>query len=166
MKYVSKTHLVILFVLVLIVGAILLAGEHMSREGIEPRTTSGPASAVGVSEAPLSYTEEPQEMMLSKSFVIRPGQPKMGYAQALSLYGNSVLQFNDDCQLSSKNRSFSLNNEVMIDNRSPKPNTFTVGSASVVVGPHDFGFLILREKGTMLQVDCGLQKNVGALSVQ
>jgi hypothetical protein len=33
MKYVSKTHLIVLFVLVVIVGAMLLAGERLSQYG-------------------------------------------------------------------------------------------------------------------------------------
>mgnify|MGYP001585989066 CR=1 FL=1 len=104
--------------------------------------------------------------MQSKSFVIRPGQIKLTYTEALELYKNNLLQFNQDCQLSTRTNSFGLNNEVMIDNRSSKPNTFSVGSASVVVGPYDFGFLILKEKGTNIQVNCGDQKNVTALVVQ
>jgi hypothetical protein len=167
MKYVSKTHLIILFVLVLIMGAVMLAGERMSRQGFETRTTDNPSSAVGVNEKQLAYGDaQPQQMIQSNGFVIRPGQVKMEYTQALSLYGNSILQFNDDCQLSSKNRSFSLNNEVMIDNRSGKPNTFAVGDASVVLGPYDFGFMILRQKGTEVPVDCGIRRNVATLSVQ
>jgi hypothetical protein len=167
MKYVSKTHLIILFVLVLVVGAIMLAGEHVSRQGFETKTTGNPSSAMSPSEKQLAYGGgEPQQMIQSNGFVIRPGQSKMEYTQALSLYGNSVLQFNEDCQLSSKNRSFSLNNEVMIDNRSSKPNTFAVGDASVVLGPYDFGFMILRQKGTVVPVDCGIRRNIATLSVQ
>ncbi len=167
MKYVSKTHLIILFALVLIVGAIMLAGEHMSTQGFEPRTTENPSSTVGTNEKQLAYGDaQPQQMIQSSGFVIRPGQSKLGYTEALGLYGNSVLQFNEDCQLSSKNRSLSLNNEVMIDNRSSKPNTFAVGDASIVLGPYDFGFMILRQKGAEVPVDCGIRRNVATLSVQ
>ena len=167
MKYVSKTHLIVLAVLVVFVGAILLAGEHMSRQGFEPRTTENPAAAVSPEEQQLYYGEaKPQQMMQSDSFVIRPGQSKLNYTEALRLYGNSVLQFSEDCQLASKNRSFSLNNEVMIDNRSTKPNTFAVGDASMVLGPYSFGFMILRQKGTEVPVDCGVRRNVATLSVQ
>jgi hypothetical protein len=153
--------------LILIVGSILLAGEQMSEQGFETRTTENPSSAVGMNEEQLTYGDaEPQQMMKSSSFVIRPGQSKLGYTEAVGLYGNSILQFDGDCQLSSKNRSFSLNNEVMIDNRSAKPNTFAVGDASIVLGPYDFGFMILRQKGAVVPVDCGIRRNVSTLSVQ
>ncbi|MDQ5930119.1 MAG: hypothetical protein QG594_1902, partial [Bacteroidota bacterium] len=70
------------------------------------------------------------------------------------------------CQLASSSRSYRLNNEVMIDNRSSKPNTFSIGSASIVLGPYDFGFLILKEKGMSIPVNCDERKNVATLSVQ
>lgn len=148
-------------------GAILLPREQVSEQGFEARTTENPSSAVGMNEEQIAYGgAQPQQMMQSSSFVIRPGQSKLGYAEALGLYGNSILQFDEDCQLSSKNRSFSLNNEVMIDNRSANPNTFAVGDASVVLGPYDFGFMILRQKGTVVSVDCGIRRNVATVLVQ
>jgi hypothetical protein len=168
-KYISKAHLIVLVILVVIVGAMLLTGEHLSEQGFGTRTIDTPSStSVGVEEESLLYGEaQPQEqLMQSDSFVIRPGQKRLGYSEALGLYKNSILQFSEECQLATGDRSFSLNNEIMIDNRSSKPNTFAIGSASVVVGPYDFGFLILREKGVAIPVDCGIRRNVGTLSVQ
>lgn len=169
MKYISRAHLVTLMVIVVILGIMLLLGERFSRMGFSPVRTSVPNMPIGAGQESTLYDgTQPQSQiqMESESFIVRPGQSKLTYAQALELYSYNVLQFGEDCQLSSRTRSFNINNEVMIDNRSSKPNTFIVGNASVVVGPYDFGFLVLKEKGTVVPVSCGGRKNVAELTVQ
>jgi hypothetical protein len=160
-----------LVIMVSILGGALLVGQHFAglvseRSG----QTSTPSSPVGTSEESLLYgVGEPQSQLAAmqpQRFVIRPGQNKLTYTEALELYKNSLLQFNQDCQVSSGTNSFGLNNEIMIDNRSSKPNTFQVGSSSVIIGPYDFGFLILKEVGIHIPVHCGEQKNVTTLVVQ
>lgn len=156
-------------VIVVIVGIMLLMGEKYSNISLPSSLTGTPSSPVEAGDEPLLYGEgrpQSQLQMESQSFVVRPGQIKLTYTDALELYNNSMLQFNEECQLVTPSRSFSLSNEVMIDNRSSKPNTFSIGGASVVVGPYDFGFLILREAGSAIAVGCGDKKNVATLIVQ
>jgi hypothetical protein len=170
MKYISKTHLILLAIIVVILGGMLLLGEHFAN--LKPiRSTSDPVGPVTSNdqESLLYGVGNPQsqlEELRSQSFIVRPGQNKLTYSDALSLYKNNLLQFDENCQLSSKDRSFNLNNEVMIDNKSSKPNTFTVGNESVIVGPYDFRFMILRESGTNISVSCDDRKNVAVLTVQ
>ena len=170
MKYISKTHLVLLAIIIVILGGMLLLGEHFAN--IEPvRSTSDPVGPVASNdqESLIYGVGSPQSQMAelkSQSFIIRPGQNKLTYTQALELYKNNILQFDENCQVASKNRLFDLNNEIMIDNRSPKPNTFSVGEDSIVVGPYDFRFMILKEIGTDISVSCGERKNVAVLVVQ
>lgn len=166
-KYISKSHLIVLMVLVVIVGIMLLLGEHYSAFSTEK--TSTPSTAVGTDQEMLlgnSNQPQPQLAMQSKSFVIRPGQSKLTYTQALDLYKNNLLQFNENCQLSLGNRSFQVGNEVMIDNRSSRANTFVVGGTLLAIAPYDFGFMILKEKGDAVPVDCGDRKNIAILVVQ
>lgn len=168
MQYVSRKHILVLMAIVFLLGVGLLFGEKFSRTSSFSRT-SVPANPVGREEESMLYGSSENQSQLSlrsESFVIRPGQSRLSYDEALSLYKNSTLQFNEDCQLASSSRSYSLNNEVMIDNRSSKPNTFSIGSASIVLGPYDFGFLILKEKGMSIPVNCDERKNVATLSVQ
>lgn len=178
MKYMSKTHLVLLMIIVVILGGMLLLGERFSDRSIfekietPSKDTGTPFSVTGANneESFIYGTGEPKSQiemqMQSKSFVIRPGQVKLSYTDALSLYKNDLIQFDENCQVSKGNKSFVLNNEIMIDNRSSKPNTFSVGEASVVVGPYDFGFLILKEEGESIPVGCGERKNIINLLVQ
>lgn len=165
MHYISKRHLVTLIVLVVIVGGLLLAGEKLSRQ-LSTETSMVPSAQISREKEPLVFgVGEPQEQMESKSFIIRPGQSRLTYTEALDLYKNDVLQFGQDCQLTTASRSFHLNNEIMIDNRSSKPNTFSVGSALVAIGPYDFAFMILKDKGN-ISVQCGAQKQVAVINVQ
>jgi hypothetical protein len=168
MQYVSRKHIIVLMVIIFLVGVGLLLGEKFSSVPGFSRT-SVPATPVGIEEESMLYgsgESQSQLSLKSESFVIRPGQSRLSYDEALSLYKNSTLQFSEDCQLASSSRSYRLNNEVMIDNRSSKPNTFSIGSASIVLGPYDFGFLILKEKGMSIPVNCDERKNVATLSVQ
>lgn len=152
-------------ILVAILGIMLLLGEHYSRV---PQPFSGevPASTVATEGEKLLYNaNQPQNQIASKSFIIRSGQSKLSYDQALDLYKNDLLQFNEDCQVSSGNKNFHLNNEIMIDNRSSKANTFMVGDSLVAIPPYDFAFMILREAGPRIGVHCGSQRNVTTISV-
>lgn len=156
-------------ILVVIVGVMLLLGEHFSTAVSTKEQTNTPATAFDTDQESLLYgAGQPQTQiaMQSKSFVIRPGQSKLTYTEALDLYKNNLLQFNENCQLSLGNRSFQLNNEVMIDNRSSKANTFVVGGTLLAIAPYDFGFMILKEKGDAVPVDCGDRKNIATITVQ
>ncbi len=169
-KYISKTHLILLAIIIVIFGTMLLLGEHYAT--LKPTAnTSTPVSPVGTSEESMLYgLSEPQSQlatsMRSDSFVIRPGESRLTYTQAVELYENDTLQFNQDCQLSTVNHSFHLNNEIMIDNRSSKANIFTVGDSLVAIGPYDFAFMILKDKGSNIPVGCGDNKKVATITVQ
>ncbi|MBP6857990.1 MAG: hypothetical protein KBC11_02230 [Candidatus Pacebacteria bacterium] len=171
MKYISKTHLILLVIIVIILGGMLLLGEKYSQRSFFWKETSVPVAPIGTDEQTfLRDSGQPQSQlemqMKSDSFIIRPGQNKLSYTDALDLYKNSLIQFNEDCQVSSGARAFGLNNEIMIDNRSSKPNTFIVGDSSVVVGPYDFNFLILKQKGDDIAIGCGDKRNVAIIVVQ
>ena len=143
-------------------------GERFTRvpEANNGDIVTPPSQVTSEKESLIYNANEPQPQMESKSFIIRPGQSPLSYVEALDLYKNNLLQFNENCQLSSGVKSFNLNNEVMIDNRSSKANTFVVGNNLVAIAPYDFAFMILKEKGSGIPVNCGNQKNVATLSVQ
>jgi hypothetical protein len=158
-----KKNILIICIFLMTSTAIFFIAK--SKDVLRLDTTS---TKVSTQKEPALILEEKEEGVIleSKGFVVRPGQSRLSYTQALDLYSYSLLQFTQDCQLSSGIKSFGLNNEVMIDNRSSKPNTFTVGSNSLVVGPYDFGFMILKEKGTSISVSCDNRKNIATLNVQ
>lgn len=157
-------------IIVVILGGMLLLGEKYSRSSFFWKETNMPSGIVGTEkENFLNNSNQSQPSidgeMKSKSFVIRPGN-KLSYSQALELYKKDILQFNENCQISSGYRTFGLNNEIMIDNRSPKATTITVGENIIVLGPYDFGFMILKEEGDDVVVNCGEKKNVVFISVK
>lgn len=167
MKYISKAHLIVLMVLVIIVGGLLLAGERFTTSTEESKKILTPTQMITDEEKPIYKTDQSQ-LQISKpaTFVIRPGQSKLTYTEAVELYKDDILQFNQDCQLATASRSFHLNNEIMIDNRSSKANTFVVGNTLIAIGPYDFAFMILKEKGDSIPVSCGDRKNIATLVIQ
>ncbi len=172
MDYLSKKHIVTLGILVIILGALLLLSEKFSvvenfvpekfqkREEVPAVSTIVPSVVFeGASESSERFDQMPQVVTKSTA-------SKLSYSEAVDLYKNSILQFDENCQLSTKSRSFRLGNEVLIDNRSPQPKTITVGTIPIVVGPYDYGFIILSEKGNLVPVSCGDRANIAQLSVQ
>ena len=172
MNYLSKKQLITLGVLIVILGGLLVLGEKFSatenfvpekfqkREEVPAVSTIVPsATLAGISESSGHFDQMPQVVTKSTA-------SKLSYSEAVDLYKNSILQFGEDCQLSTKSRSFRLGNEVLIDNRSPQPKTITVGTIPIVVDPYDYGFIILSEKGNLVPVSCGDRANIAQLSVQ
>lgn len=151
--------------MVVVLATMLFLGERFSNS--LANNSLVPAGEVTAQSQSLFIDENiPQNQIVSKSFIIRPGTSRLSYDEALGLYQNATLQFNEDCQLSSASRSFGLNNEVLIDNRSSKSRKIKIGEISMIVGPYDFGFMILREKGTNISVDCNDRKNIANLIIQ
>jgi hypothetical protein len=92
MQYISRKHLVALMVIVFLLGVFLLLGERFSRT-VGFSRTSVPASPVGREEESMLYNvgeSQSQLSMQSESFVIRPGQSRLSYTEALELYKNST----------------------------------------------------------------------------
>lgn len=92
---------------------------------------------------------------------------KISYTDALQYYKNAYMQFGENCIYSKTNQTyFKLGDEIMIDNRGSSPLGVQIGDFDVVIGPYDFSFLILSQKGTRIPVDCGDKKNVTFIQVQ
>ena len=176
MKYISKKHLILLVIIVLVLGGMLLAGEKLTNKKFRWSQTSDSASPVltdkegtvignGNIQNPILETPEQDQVINTNTFIIRPNQNKLSYTQALDLYKNSLIQINENCQVTSSYKKFNLNNEIMIDNRSSVANVVGVGESFVVVRPYDFSFMILKEEGD-LPVNCGDKKNVAIVEVK
>lgn len=172
MNYLGKKQLMTLYALIVILGGLLVLGEKFSvadkvvpekfqkREEIPAVSTILPsATYAGAPESTERFGQIPKVVTKSTA-------SNLSYSEAVELYKNSILQFDEDCQLSTKSRSFRLGNEVLIDNRSPEPKKITVGTIPIVVGPYDYGFIILSEKGNLVPVSCGDRANIAQLSVQ
>ncbi len=98
--------------------------------------------------------------------LIRSNQTRLSYTDAVSLYQNKTIQFGADCQpVRGSTTSFAYGNEIMVDNKDTRPIFVQIGNFPFAIGPQDFAFLILKQKGTV-SVDCGIKKNVLMLEVQ
>ncbi len=156
--------------MVVVLGGLLLLGERAAQVSPFPlfKKETLPPAQVTTEEQSLitALNKESLGSIALQKNTINSMESKLSYAEAVELYANATIQFTDGCQLASKGRSFRLGTEVMIDNRSPQPRTITIGTLSLVVGPYDYGFMILNEKGTSVSVSCNDRANVAELMVQ
>ncbi|MEI6022422.1 MAG: hypothetical protein WCQ32_01085 [bacterium] len=98
--------------------------------------------------------------------LIRSNQTRLSYDQAVDLYKEKTVTFGADCQIAKgSTTSFVYNNEIMLDNKDIHPIFVQIGDLPFALGPRDFAFLILKQKGP-ISVDCNDKKNVMMLQVQ
>ena len=98
--------------------------------------------------------------------LIRSNQTRLSYDQAVDLYKDKTVTFGEDCHIAKgSTTSFVYNNEIMLDNKDIHPIFVQVGDLPFALGPRDFAFLILKQKGP-ISVDCNDKKNVIVLQVQ
>ena len=97
---------------------------------------------------------------------IKSGQTTLSYKEAKEFYMNAHLQFGPDCTVvKGSSNSFVQGNQIMVDNRDSNAILVTIGAAKFAVGPYDFSFVTLTEKGS-IPADCNNKKNVTVLQVQ
>lgn len=107
-----------------------------------------------------------QDITTAQHATIRSFESPLSYKQAREMYGPAYLQFVAGCQVArGSSTAFTLGNEIMIDNRDATPILVMIGTVPLAIGPYDFGFMVLREKGT-IYVDCNTSKGVADLQVQ
>lgn len=91
--------------------------------------------------------------------------PSLPYGEAVVKYKNSRIQFDQGCQAIPANQSFKVGTDIMLDNRSPKPATISIGSKVYLVEAYGYQVVDLSTEG-LFMANCNGQKNVLTLSVQ
>lgn len=158
----KKATIVIWAGIIVIVGVILFLTQRQFRYWL-----TGEPAAVQNNTRAEQLTLPTGEQSGIDTFLSDPGygRKKLSYEEQLFLYKNNVLQFNESCELATRDRSFHLGNEVMIDNRSKESRTIHVGTITTMVEPYSFSFITLRDKGA-ISVGCDDKNIVATLSVE
>lgn len=101
-----------------------------------------------------------------KSTTVETPVPQLSYTEAVTKYKNSRIQFvGENCQATPANQSFKVGTSIMLDNRTPKPATISIGSSVYLVEAYGYQVVNLSTEG-MFTANCNGQKNVLTLSVQ
>lgn len=90
---------------------------------------------------------------------------QMPYTEAVAKYKGSRIQFNQACQAIPSNQTFKVGTSIMLDNRSPKPATISIGSSTYLVESYGYQIVTLSKEG-LFTANCNGQRNVLTLSVQ
>lgn len=91
---------------------------------------------------------------------------KLLYGEAVVKYKDSRIQFvGETCQAVPSNQSFKVGTSLMLDNRSSKPATISIGPILYLVEPFGYHIVELKEVGSFT-ANCNEQKNVLTLTIQ
>ena len=168
MKYLSKKHIIILMVCLIVLCVMLLMGERFAHDQLvtgDGTQVAPPSEMMRSPEESFSKTETFSGKTKLTGTFVQSRETKLPYQDALSLYQGSIIQFGENCQLVNKDRSFNLGKEIMVDNRSSASRLIRIGVNVVPLAPFDYGFITLRDKGSYI-VSCDSQPHIADLMVQ
>ena len=91
----------------------------------------------------------------------------MSYAQALAKYKDTLIQFDETCQVIPSNVTYKNNTFIMIDNRVPIDRTVKIDS---VYNIKSYSFKIIKLSSNTLPmkwlIDCDQSQNVATVSIE
>lgn len=90
---------------------------------------------------------------------------QLPYTEAVAKYKGSRIQFNQSCQAVPSNQTFKMGTSIMLDNRSPKPATISIGPSMYLVESYGYQIVTLSKEG-LFTANCNDQRNVLTISVQ
>ena len=159
MKNMSKNVKILIGVIILaIIVALIISKNSKPKTVVDQPVIEKPAEVL-----PTLNTKEVLDKKPVKNS--NEAEEKLSYAEALVKYSNYRFQFNSSCQSIPTSQSVKVGIDVMLDNRSSKPVTITIGSNSYNLAAYGFKIATLSQTGTFM-VDCNTQQNVLTLSVQ
>lgn len=149
----NKTLISIVIAAIAVIIIVVVA----TRSSTAPVTTPTPSTSVSAIASP------------SESPAASPSVSKtLTYADALKKYSATRIQFDTACQAHPTSMVIKKGTAVMLDNRSPKATTITVGTTKYATIP--YGFRIIWPTAASYPVtfliDCGASQNVATLLIQ
>lgn len=92
-----------------------------------------------------------------------------GYTEAVNLYVNKRIQFNENCLVTPNNLTFKTGTKIMFDNRSAKARTFSLDNVRYNLKAYDYTFVTLSTSLSLpheIIVECGNGENNGKILLQ
>lgn len=149
---------------VVIVAVIIFLVVRGKKDVAVTPVTETPDSSVLTSDAVVT-----EDISAGSVHVATPAA-SLSYNEALALYKDKRIQFDDGCQVpKSMSRTFKNDTELMLDNRSAETRTLHLGfMGDVTIKP--WGFKIVNFSSSQLPravvIDCNSLQNVATISLQ
>lgn len=160
----SKIVWSIVVIVVILVGLVVWVSNSASNTGYQsPVATTSQATTSSSTVAVM--TPEDTEVGLS------PGEASVAYQDALKIYTNKRIQFNNalyanECQASPNALTFASGVKFMLDNRMDKTAAIHFSSGvSYSLPAYSFQIISLQTPATY-NVDCGSSQNVVKVQIQ
>lgn len=149
----NKTLIGIVIAAVVVVVLIVVGTRSKSTPGTTPTpSTSASISESGSPTPTISST-------ISKTLT---------YADALKKYSATRIQFDTTCQAHPSSMVIKKGTAIMLDNRSAKATTISVGSVKYSLAAYGFRIMVPTAKTlpSTLLIDCGAAQNVATLLIE
>ncbi len=149
----NKTLLGIIIAAVVVIILIVVGTRSKSTPMVSPTPTVSVSVGISPSVKPVGSP------VISKTLT---------YAEALKKYSTTRIQFDPTCQAHPSAMVIKKGTSVMLDNRSPKARTVTLGSVKYALAGYGFRIVVPTAKtlpATVL-VDCGTSQNVATITIQ
>ena len=94
---------------------------------------------------------------------------KLSYTQAVTLYKDRIIQFDQNCVAFPNQVAFKQGATIMLDNRSNKQRTISLDSQRYSFAPYGFKIVTLSTTATLphtILIDCGTGQNNGSIILQ
>lgn len=91
------------------------------------------------------------------------------YDEALKIYANRRIQFDQNCVASPNTATFKKGTIIMLDNRSSLSRTIALGNLKYTVKAYDFALVTLTTTYPLphiILVDCGTKQNTATINLQ
>lgn len=143
-----------------VIGAILVIW------GIVTLVRSSKKEEAPVIEEPVVETPATSKSYTKPTTVVAP--IKLSYNDALVKYTGRRIQFGENCNATPTRPVFKTGTEIMIDNRSSKARTFSIGDMKYQIDAYDYMTTILASASLPKEVliDCGSNQNPVSILVE
>lgn len=155
---------IIVYIAIALIVVVLLSSYFMAKK----------VNVTDQSSSQDQKTTEKQNTTLPKSTTGSTNtntntSPSISYSQAVQLYTNKTIQFDENCVVSPSYASFKQGEKIMLDNRASKQRSIHLDGKEYIFSAYDFKIITLSTPDTLphtIMIDCGSGKNNGRILLQ
>lgn len=156
-------------VLVLIIAALAMGKKDKNYDENYSENNMPQTNGMMPGESVSTGSDDGIDETIAGDVATAPQPAKLSYTQAVKLYKDRRIQFDNQCQVNPDAIvTYKNGTDIMIDNRSKTPRTIKIGPKSYTLS--GYGFKIITVSSSKLPdrllVDCGISQNVATIIVQ
>lgn len=158
-KYINKLKdrkFIIVYIIIVLLVVALLVSYFVSKN-------------IKLSINQPSQDEKKSEKQNSTSTTNDNTGSSISYSQAVQLYANKTIQFDENCSVNPSYASFKQGEKIMLDNRGSKQRSVYLDNQEYIFSAYDFKIINLSTSYSLphtIMINCGSGKNNGRILLQ